>query len=184
MPRIFIKNKTMKKFQKILVLLIFTAGIFAADNALACDNHVRHCDNYRDCPDDDDDPVTKKSKLFVIISSGDVDLGTFVKGADYDIDPPDNQIEFEIIGIRAKRFTVCLSTAGSDLGNPNNVSITTEWRFSHDYGCYDRPFINGGSYFFWNKMILGCFITSIHLSQNATPGSHSFEQVLTVHFIF
>ena len=120
----------------------------------------------------------------VIITSGDIDLGTFVRGANYDIEPPQNQIEFELKGKKAKKFNVVLSTDGSDLGNPNNVSITTEWRFSHDYGCNDLSFVSGSSYFFWKKMILGCFITSINISNNARSGDYSFEQVLTVSFLF
>lgn len=147
-------------------------------------NHVRCCEHYCDDPDDDDNPKTKKSKLFVIITSGDVDLGSFVKGAYYEIEPPQNQIEFEIKGLKAKKFNVVLNTDGSNLGSPNNVEITTEWRFSHDYGCNDLSFVSGNSYFFWKKMILGCFITSINISNNAQAKDYNFEQVLTVSFLF
>lgn len=176
----------MKNFQKILFFLLILLGFFLAEYSYCHDykNRVRSCPPYRDDDDDDDCESTKYNKLFVIINSGDVDLGEFVKGAKYEIEPPNNQIEFEIVGIDAKRFRVVLSTDGSDLGNPNDVSITTEWRFSHDYGCYNLPFVSGSTYFFWKRMILGCFITSINISPTAQAGERSFEQVLTVNFLF
>lgn len=147
-------------------------------------NRVRSCPPYQDNPDDDDSE-TKYNKMFVLINNANVDLGEFVRvGYPYEIEPPNNQIEFEIIGVKAKKFNVVLSTDGSNLGNPNDVSITTEWRYSNDYGSDNLPFVSGSSYFFWNKMILGCFITSINISPNASSGNHSFEQVLTVNFLF
>ncbi len=176
----------MKNFKIILFIISIIASTIITDYAYSYEhrNRVRNCAPYRDDNDDDDCENTKYKKLFVIITSGDVDVGTFVRGARYEIEPPNNEIEFEIIGMKAKKFRVVLSTEGSDLGNPNDVSITTEWRFSHDYGCNDLPFVSGSSYFFWKKMILGCFITSINISPNARSGNHSFEQVLTVNFLF
>jgi hypothetical protein len=173
----------MKIIQKILILsTIIMMSSFNLQNALSfCSgNHVRHCQPYCDNPCDDDNERTKYSKLFVIISSGNIDLGTFVRGATYDVEAPENEIEFEIQGLKAKRFNVILSNNGSQLTN-RGVSITTEWRFSHDCGINDIPFFNGAMYFFWKKMILGCFITSITIPKNARSGNYSFEQVLTVY---
>ncbi len=173
----------MKKFLKILLLstfLLMSSFNLRQVYGFCYENHVRHCHPHCDDPNDDDDERTKYKKLFVIISSGDIDLGTFVRGATYDVEAPENQIEFEIRALKAKRFNVVLSNDGSKLVN-RGVSITTEWRFSHDCGVNDVPFINRGRYYFWNKMILGCFITSITIPANAPSGNYNFEQVLTVY---
>ena len=134
-----------------------------------------------DDPHDDDNQCTKYKKLNINIISGNIELGTFVKGvAVYQIEPPYNQIEFELNSNKAKKFNVILSNSGSTLTS-NGVTITTEWRYSTDYGVNDAKFTNGTNYFFWNKMILGCFVTSISIPSGAGSGTVSFEQVLTVY---
>jgi hypothetical protein len=139
---------------------------------------------YIDNPSDDDNPVTKRTKLMLKITNNEVNIGTYIKGGSYRIEPPENEIEFELDGIKAKKFTISINIDGSDNGNSNDVSIITEWRYSTDTGINDQLLISGSSYFFWNKMIIGCFITSINVPNNLNVNTQSFEQVISINFMF
>lgn len=156
--------------------------------ASACDhNHhnvVRHCGESHCEPDDDDDRCTKKSKLSITLTSGDVYLGSFVRGCNYEFEQPENELEFEIIGNRAKNFWISINTSGSDTGKLSDVWLDTEWRYSTDSGCHNNYLECMGIFYFKKKMIVSCFVNEVRVSHTAQSGGRNFTQVLTVSFMF
>lgn len=172
---------------KIKLYILLIAFLAASAHSPACDHHhnvVRHCGESHCEPDDDDDDCTKKSKLNVALTSGNINLGSFVRGCTYEFEQPENELEFEITGNKAKNFWISINTSGSDVGTLSDVLLDTEWRYSTDSGCFNNCLECLGIFYFKKKMIVSCFVNEVRVSNTAQPGERNFTQVLTVSFMF
>jgi hypothetical protein len=126
---------------------------------------------------DDHDQIT-------VTASGEVDLGIFVRGFSKTVDPPFNEITFEISGKINKIYQVKLDNLGSVTQN-NGVNLTTEWTVSGNiHSCDGNRFINGGVYMFCGKMYVKVKVNYVQVMPLAEGGKKNFEQVLTVEYMF
>jgi hypothetical protein len=119
--------------------------------------------------------VGNSNLMFEIVKSGDVDLGSFVKGSTYILDPPFNEINFTIKSYDNLEHTVILSNQDSNLGSNSDVIIYAEW-----YVGINTPFINGNLYKFTGSLNIKVKINKVVISSQATNEAKSFSQFLKV----
>jgi hypothetical protein len=104
----------------------------------------------------------------LITSSGEVNLGSFVKGGTYSVDPFYNEITYTISAIDSveRERTVLLYNTDSDFGSDTDVKLTTEWIVD-----INTPFVNGGEYKFKGFLKVKVKVKYLNISQNAISGS-------------
>ncbi len=114
----------------------------------------------------------------LVTSSGAVNLGSFIKGGSYSVDPLFNEITYTITAmdsIECER-TVILYNNNSDFGNESDIKLTAEWTVD-----INTPFINGGEYKFKHYLKVKVRVKNLYVSQNASSGNkREFLPRLTV----
>jgi len=110
--------------------------------------------------------VFSQSQL-VVTSSGEVDLGSFVKGGSYSVTPCFNEITYTITAFDSVdcEHTVILYNSDSEFGSESDVKIITEWTVD-----INTPFVNGGEYRFKKFLKVKVKVLDLHISPNAISG--------------
>ena len=111
--------------------------------------------------------ISVSQSQLIITSSGNVNLGTFVKGGIYSLDSYFNEITFTITCFDSvkREHTVILHNIDSETESDNGIKINTEWIVNTN-----TPFINGAEYSFKNRLKVKVRVKSILVPENCNSG--------------